>query len=121
MGRKSSSGGLVYSTDGGRHCPGCRRPQADCVCRDAARAARAGDGFVRLRRQTRGRKGAGVTLVEGLPLAEPELLRLAQQLKARCGVGGTVAAGTVELQGDQRERLRPLLEALGYRVKIAGG
>jgi translation initiation factor 1 len=114
-------GNLVYSTDGGRHCPGCLRPVAGCVCRQADRARSAGDGIVRLSRQTKGRKGAGVTLITGLPLPDQELRDLARSLKASCGVGGAVRDGVVELQGDQRDRLLPLLQDLGYPVRKAGG
>jgi translation initiation factor 1 len=114
-------GNLVYATDRGRLCPGCLRPAAECVCRDTARTPRTGDGIVRLARETRGRKGAGVTLVTGLPLADDELATLAKSLKARCGVGGAVKDGVIELQGDQRDRLLPVLEGLGYRVRKAGG
>lgn len=111
----------VYSTDRGRLCPGCLRALADCVCRDRSRPRDGGDGIVRLERQTRGRKGAGVTLVRGLPLGDADLKKLARRLKAHCGVGGTLKDGLIELQGDQRERLRPLLEKEGYVVRISGG
>lgn len=112
---------LVYTTDRGRLCPGCLRAAAECVCRDAARRRPAGDGIVRLSRETKGRKGAGVTLITGLPLGDDELAVLAKNLKARCGVGGAIKDGVIELQGDQRDRLLPVLENLGYRVKKAGG
>lgn len=118
---KRSRGGLVYSTDAGRICPGCRRPESDCVCRDRSRPRHGGDGIVRLMRETKGRKGAGVTLITGLPLADADLTRLAKRLKSRCGVGGAVKDGVIELQGDQRDKLMPLLEAEGYTVKRAGG
>jgi translation initiation factor 1 len=75
---------------------------------------------VRLHRETKGRKGAGVTLVKGLPLSDPALKQLAKSLKSKCGVGGAVKDGAIELQGDQRNKIRPLLEADGYKVKIAG-
>lgn len=76
---------------------------------------------MRVSRETKGRKGAGVTLITGLGLSEGALDALAKRLKTRCGVGGTVKDGVIELQGDQRDRLQPLLEAEGYRVKRAGG
>ncbi|MFU8817145.1 MAG: translation initiation factor Sui1 [Pseudomonadales bacterium] len=117
--RKNST--LVFSTDAGRRCPGCQRPVADCVCKDRSRPRSGGDGIVRLSRQTKGRKGAGVTLITGLPLGDTELASLAKSLKASCGVGGAVKDGVIELQGDQRDRLLPLLESLGYQVKKAGG
>ncbi|MGE0621325.1 MAG: translation initiation factor Sui1 [Pseudomonadales bacterium] len=113
-------GGLVYSTDGGRHCSGCRRPVESCVCRDRSRP-REGDGVVTVSRETKARKGAGVTLIRGLPLADVELVKLAKALKSRCGVGGTVKDGMIELQGDQREKAQAYLAGEGYRVKRSGG
>lgn len=113
--------GLVYSTATGRICPGCLRPQAECVCKDRSRRRDGGDGSVRISRETKGRKGAGVTLVRGLPLADAELAKVAKQLKARCGVGGTVKDGVIELQGDQRDKIKAVLEMEGHKVKLAGG
>lgn len=119
--KNKKQGGLVYSTATGRICPGCLRPLADCVCKDHSRHRDDGDGIVRLSRETKGRKGAGVTLVRGLPLADADLAKIAKQLKARCGVGGTVKDGVIELQGDQRDKLKELLEKEGHKVKLAGG
>ena len=113
-------GGLVYSTDAGRICPGCRRPVAECVCRDRSRP-REGDGTVTVSRETKGRKGAGVTLIRGLPLSDADLAKLARTLKSRCGVGGSVKEAVIELQGDQRDAVVRQLEAEGYRVKRSGG
>jgi protein-tyrosine phosphatase len=76
---------------------------------------------VRLGRETKGRRGKGVTTVSGLPLDEAGLLDLAGKLKDRCGTGGTVKDGVIEIQGDQRDRLAAVLEGLGYRVKRVGG
>ncbi len=114
-------GGLVYSTAAGRMCPGCLRAAAECVCRDRSRPRDGGDGIVRISRETKGRKGAGVTLLRGLPLADDALKALAKRLKAQCGVGGAVKEGVIELQGDQRSKVQALLEAEGYQVKLAGG
>ncbi|SDW36614.1 translation initiation factor Sui1 [Marinobacter mobilis] len=112
-------GGLVYSTDQGRMCPECRHPVEQCQCRTAARPV--GDGVVRVSRETKGRKGKGVTLVTGIPLDDAPLKAFAKVLKARCGTGGTVKEGVVEIQGDQRDILVPLLQAEGWVVKKAGG
>lgn len=117
--KRNSDGGLVFSTERGRMCPDCREPLADCRCGEAQ--APAGDGVVRVSRETKGRKGKGVTLITGIPLAGAELKAYAKLLKARCGVGGTVKAGVVEIQGDQRETLVPLLKEQGWTVKRAGG
>ena len=76
---------------------------------------------VRLARETKGKRGKGVTTISDLPLDENGLLELAAKLKQLCGTGGTVKDGRIEIQGDQRERLVALLEGMGYRVKSAGG
>ncbi len=72
-------------------------------------------------RETAGRRGKGVTTVFGLPLDESGLRELAGVLKQRCGTGGTVKDGRIEIQGDQRERIVAELERLGYAVKRVGG
>ncbi|WP_020682546.1 translation initiation factor Sui1 [Marinobacterium rhizophilum] len=115
--------GLVYSTEHGDSCPGCRQPVADCICaqlEDADRLA-ALDGIVRIRRETSGRKGKGVTTVTGVPLPEAELKQLGKKLKKLCGTGGACKDGVIEIQGDHRERLKLALEQDGFRVKLAGG
>jgi translation initiation factor 1 len=117
---KNSGSRLVYSTDGGRLCPQCLRQVIHCVC-GSSRPASTGDGIVRLQRETKGRGGKAVTVVSGLPLSAEELKTLASQLKKRCGVGGALKEGNIEIQGDQRDTLKIELEKLGYRVKLAGG
>lgn len=121
MKNSSSSGGLVYSTDGGRMCPQCRRPVAQCNCKAAAAAIAPGDGIVRVSRETKGRAGKGVTLIRGLPLDAAALTQLAKTLKAACGSGGTVKDGVIEIQGDHAELLVERLRAQGWTVKRAGG
>jgi protein-tyrosine phosphatase len=76
---------------------------------------------VRLGRETKGKRGKGVTTVSDVPLDEVGLLELAGRLKDRCGTGGTVKGGVIEIQGDQRDRLASVLESMGYRVKRVGG
>jgi len=116
----SRSSRLVYSTDQGRLCPGCEQPQQQCQCKQNS-APPVGDGIVRISRQTKGRKGKGVTLIVGIPLTADDLKILAKQLKKSCGSGGTVKDGVIEIQGDYREQLLPLLVKLGYQVKLSGG
>ncbi|MCE8004486.1 translation initiation factor Sui1 [Billgrantia ethanolica] len=115
--------GLVYSTEHGDMCPGCRQPQADCRCSELAEQERlaALDGVVRIRRETSGRKGKGVTTISGIPLPVAELKALAKTLKKRCGTGGSLQDGIIEIQGDHRELLKAELERRGFTVKLAGG
>ncbi len=112
----------MYSTDVGRTCPRCRRALDECRCAERLAGKRpAEDGPVRVGRETKGRKGKGVTVITGLPLAQNELTSLAKRLKQRCGSGGTVRDGVIEIQGDHRDRLVAELNGLGYRAKKAGG
>lgn len=111
---------LVYSTDQGRLCPACQQAVDRCRCR-ASKTPPPGDGVVRIRRETKGRKGKGVSIVSGLPAGEDELKALAKELKQKLSSGGNIKAGEIEFQGDHRDRLKALLEAKGYRVKLAGG
>jgi translation initiation factor 1 len=116
---------LVYSTGAGRLCPECTRPIETCRCKRSkpaqATPAPVGDGIVRVGRETKGRKGKGVTVIKGVPLAGDELEALATRLKKRCGCGGTVEAGTIEIQGDHRDLLVQELGKLGYTVRKSGG
>jgi len=93
---------------------------AGCVC-GKDRPAAVGDGVVRLHRETKGRGGKAVTVIKGIPLAGAELKALARVLKQKCGVGGALKDGNIEIQGDQRQLLKAELEKNGYTVKIAGG
>lgn len=115
----SDLGGLVYSTEVGRTCPVCRHAIAACTCNAPQRPA--GDGIVRVSRETKGRAGKGVTLVRGVPLDDAALAALGKQLKAACGSGGTVKDGVIEVQGDHVERVMAALQAQGFKVKRAGG
>ncbi len=101
-------------------CPVCRQAVADCRCRTAA-APPAGDGIVRVGRETKGRGGKAVTLVRGVPLPAEALAALAKKLRSACGAGGTVKDGVLEVQGDHAERLMALLQAEGFKVKRSGG
>lgn len=100
---------LVYSTDTGR------------IKQEEVKPQRAkGDGIVRIQRQTSGRKGKGVCLIAGIDLDDAALDKLAAELK-KCGCGGSVKDGIIEIQGDKRDLLKQLLEAKGMKVKLAGG
>lgn len=111
----------MYSTDQGRTCPECRSPVSKCGCRKRGRSEPYGDGIVRVGRQTKGRKGKGVTVVTGIPLGDAELRRLAGELKRKCGSGGTVRGDTIEIQGEHRNTLVEELTRRGYTVRRSGG
>jgi len=112
---------LVYSTAGGRvprpavktapkaHPPGKGRP------------APPDDGVVRIMRDRRGRGGKTATTITGLPGSEAELDALLKTLKQHCGAGGSRVGRTLEIQGDQRERLQERLSARGFTVRLVGG
>jgi protein-tyrosine phosphatase len=101
-------------------CPRCGQLVVRCTCQTVKDVARS-NTVVRVGRETKGRRGKGVTTVTDLPLDEAELLELAARLKQKCGSGGTVKDGRIEIQGDLRERLVAELERMGYRVKRTGG
>ena len=101
---------LVYSTDFGRITESKSSPKRPD-----------GDGVVRIRRETKGRKGKGVTTISGLPLDEKELKEMAKSLKKVCGTGGSVKDFVIEIQGDNRDKIKAHLEAKNFTVKLAGG
>jgi len=116
----SERGGLVYSSQHGRMCGACGRPAAQCACRKG-KAVPSGAGVVRVGRETKGRKGKGVTVVTGVPLTGDALDALGSQLKRLCGSGGTVRDGVIEIQGDHRDLLVAELAKHGWTVKRSGG
>lgn len=118
---KIPSSRLVYSSESGRICPTCNKPVAGCVCRKPKAFTPPSDGVVRVGRETKGRKGKGMTLITGVPLPSDELKKLAKELKQKCGTGGTLKDGVIEIQGDHREKLIELLQAKGWTVKRSGG
>ena len=123
MAKKAASfaalGGLVFSTDAGRHCPDCSKPVDACICKQTVIPA--GDGIARVRRESKGRGGKTVTTITGVPLAEDALKELATTLKKRCGTGGALKDGIIEIQGDHRDVVQRVLEAQGLKVTRAGG
>jgi translation initiation factor 1 len=112
---------LVYSTEAGRVCPDCGQPVLQCACKRRSEVSLSADGIVRVSRETKGRAGKGVTLVQGLGLEGDALTALAKALKATCGSGGTVKDGVVEVQGDHCDKVLAYLAAKGWKAKRAGG
>jgi translation initiation factor 1 len=111
---------IVYSTGIGTLCPNCRRAVRECVCPKGAPGA-AGPAAVRVARETKGRAGKGVTVITGVPLSIADIEALATKLKKRCGSGGTVREGTIEIQGDHRDVIVAELIKLGWPAKKSGG
>lgn len=121
---KNETRRIVYSTESGRICPDCGYPVDDCLCRKPSRNnpdVIIKDGGVRVRREKKGRKGKTVTTISGIHLDGGSLRELASKLKQRLGTGGSVKAGTIEIQGDHCETLLKELTKMGYSAKRSGG
>ena len=111
---------IVYSTGLGSLCPNCRRPVRECVCPKGVLGA-AKPSAVRVAREIKGRAGKGVTTISGLPLSIADIEALATKLKKRCGSGGTVREGIIEIQGDHRDVIVAELIKMGWPAKRSGG
>jgi translation initiation factor 1 len=119
---------LVYATESGRICQKCGKPLSGCTCKKKKsnkpvrpQPGFPDDGVVRIRKETKGRKGKAVTAVYGVPLQNDELQQLAKTLKQRCGSGGTVKNGVVLIQGDHCQTLLNEIQKEGFTVKLSGG
>ena len=99
---------LVYSTEGNNTCPTCNKALHKCKC-EAGVSADTTAGKLTIRRETKGRGGKVVTVVENLPLGKQDLKRLAKELRTHCGTGGAIKSGVIEIQGDHRESLKAYL------------
>lgn len=110
MSLKDQLSQLVYSTDQGRIEP---EQQQEAIPES--------DGFIKIRRETKGRKGKGVTCLSGFGLSENELKALSKEMKKLCGVGGSVKDYVIEIQGDQRDKLESWLQQKSYKTKRIGG
>ena len=78
------------------------------------------DGTVRIGRETKGRKGKGVIVITGIEQPADEFKKTAQTIKKKCGTGGAVKGDTIEIQGDDREKVKSVLESMGFKCKLAG-
>ena len=118
-----SNSRLVYSTDGENVVS--RKPRSEGAGKprggSSARPSVPDDGVVRIQRQTSGRRGKTVTMITGIPGSDADLDVMLKSLKQHCGAGGTRDGRVLEIQGDHRAQVQAKLEALGHRVKVAGG
>jgi len=113
-----SNSRLVFSTATGAVCPKCGWPAINCKCRSAKGQQTVPDKLVaKLRMEKAGRGGKTVTVVDGLPDNDALLKELCAELKRACGTGGAVKDGTIELQGEQREKVREVLRRKNFTVK----
>ena len=101
---------LVFSTESGRIKPA-----------QPSLKQHTGDGIVRIKRETKGRKGKGVTTISGVEGDDKTLKALCSELKKLCSTGGALKAGIIEIQGDNRDKIKAKLESKGMTVKLAGG
>jgi translation initiation factor 1 len=62
-------------------------------------------------------KGKETTVVSGFVLAGADRKALAAALRRACGAGGGDSAGAIEVQGDNREKIRAFLIGRGWNVK----
>lgn len=115
--RKDNNSTLVYSTEHGKVSPKAGKTAGNKKKSTVGKQ----DGIVRISRETKGRKGKGVTIITGVPLDQNALKQLAKKLKQKCGSGGTAKEGVIEIQGDHRDVLMDELKKLGYVVKRSGG
>ena len=114
----------VYSTETGSVCPTCSKKLRACKCNKSNEntdSTLRGNNKVRVSRESKGRKGSGVSLIIGLALSEKELKVLAKKLKQICGSGGAVKNGIIEIQGEHRDKLVAELYKLGFPAIKAGG
>lgn len=107
---------IVYSTENSK-----KSLKSKCSIKKHSNSFIKNDGIIRIGSETKGRKGKGVTIITGIPLNHNQLLKLAQQLKQKCGAGGTTKKGVIEIQGAHHNTLLKELRKQGYIVKICGG
>jgi translation initiation factor 1 len=120
MNRRRNENRTVYSTEQGRICPDCGQPVDKCKCKKG-RSIQSGDGIVRVRLESKGRRGKTVTTISGILLDHDALKKIAGELKTVCGAGGAVKDGVIEIQGDHANLIIAELKKRSFTVKRAGG
>ena len=115
---------LVYATETGRICPKCGKPAVKCTCKLKKSNPKTDvkfDGIIRIKRESKGRKGKTVTSISGFQEGKDDLKKIAKKLKSHCGTGGSIKGGVIIIQGDHRKNIQDELQKQGYKVKLAGG
>ena len=115
---------LVYSTGSGRICPDCGKTAQKCSCKRKKSKLKTDiqfDGIIRIRKESKGRKGKTVTTISGFKEGADDLKQIAKILKNLCGTGGSIKDGIIIIQGDHRQTIQSELQKQGFKVKLAGG
>jgi len=111
---------LVYSTEHGQVAKAMKKNKKNKRSPAVPTGNKAKQG-VRIRREVKGRGGKTVSVIDGLPLPDGELKAILKKLKSQLGTGGAIKNGSIEIQGDHRDKLLQLLEKEGHKTKLAGG
>ena len=111
---------VVYSTDSAfaKRCPRCGSYPCRCPKPKSLPPA---EQTACIRPEKKGRGGKTVTVIMELKLTPEDMKKLATQLKQACGTGGAVKEDTIEIQGDNRQKIAAELQKLGYKTKFVGG
>ena len=107
---------LVFSTNGDGVCDVCQKYMHKCKCSNQLKPS--ADGIIHIKRETKGRKGSGMTVISGLSGTATELKTITTDIKKYCGVGGSLKNKSIEIQGDQRLKCKYFLEQLGHKTNI---
>ncbi|MBN2723821.1 MAG: hypothetical protein JXR95_07115 [Deltaproteobacteria bacterium] len=108
----------VWTSDEGRVCPVCSKAVLSCICQSAKSSVILGDGRVVIKLETNKRRGKDVTVISGLPMNESQLKSFSRLLKKKCGAGGTVKNGIIEIQGDKRDSVKSEVIESGFNPKV---
>ena len=114
--KRKSNAGLGPASK--KRCPRCGRFPCRCP---KPRSVPPEQQNPRIFRDRKGRGGKTVTVIRDLQLSADDLTALGKRLKQKCGAGGAVKEGNIEIQGDHREKVAAELQKMGYRAKLAGG
>ena len=93
-------------------CDTCGLPKEICVCEEIAREQQEIQIYTVARRY-----GKMVTVVDGLT-TDIDVNGLCSELKGACACGGTAKNGTIELQGDHKQKVKLVLEKMGFNAEL---
>jgi len=94
-------------------CPKCGLPEELCVCEMIAKEAQKIQVFLVPKRY-----GKSMTVIKGIDASKIDIKELMKKLKSKLACGGTYKNNEVELQGDHRNRIKPILIKEGFPADI---